>query len=164
ADKACAGDTILRMIVRQLTPAVRPEDVLTALRNLSAIEPASPPVATRLWQGPVSALTATQLAVTENLPGGPDTPEPGASSQELRPTPVTPVRRPTQDMTRRMTNKAVRLVAESAEKAPAGQARANDQLPRGTLGHLADPRAREPHGRDCPNARNGATEQTARRP
>ena len=163
-DEACAGSTILRMIIRHLTPAVRPEDVLTALRNLSAIEPASPPLATRLWQGPVSALTAAQLAVEENLPGGPDSPRPGASPQELRPTPVTPVRRPTQDISPRRTDKAVRLVAESAQQAPASQARANDQLPRGTLGHLADPRAREPHGRDCPNARNGATEQTARRP
>jgi radical SAM-linked protein len=163
-DQACADNTILRMIVRQLTPAVRPEDVLTALRNLSAVEPVSPPLATRQWQGPLSALTATQLAVAENLPGGPDMPEPGASPQELRPTPVTPVRRPTQDIPRRMTNNAVRLVAESADQAPAGQARANDQLPRGALGHLADPRAREPYGRDCPNARNGATEQTARRP
>ncbi len=34
---------ILRMTVRQLTPAVRPDDILAALRQLSALEPASPP-------------------------------------------------------------------------------------------------------------------------
>ena len=164
SNQGAAGGATLRMTVRQVTPAVRPEDVLTALGNLSAVQPTSPPLATRLWQGPVSALTATPIAVQESLPAGPEGPEPGAPLPELRPTPVTPVRRPAEDRPRRMTNKAMRLGAKSAEEAPASQARANDQLPRGTLGQLTDPRAREPNGRDCPNARNGATEQTARTP
>jgi radical SAM-linked protein len=163
SDQGATGAT-LRMTVRQMTPAVRPDDVLTALRNLSALEPTSPPLATRLWQGPLSALTATPIADPESLPAGPGGPEYGARLPELMSAPMTPVRRPAEDRPQRMTNNATRLAAKSAEQAPASQARANDQLPRGTLGQLADPRAREPHGRDCPNARNGATEQTARTP
>jgi hypothetical protein len=53
------------------------------------------------------------------------------------------------------------LDAESAELAPAEQARANDQLPRGASDQLAGCRAREPYGRDCPDARNRATESEA---
>src|SRR5262249_36832056 len=63
---------------------------------------------------------------------------------------------------RRTTDKAMQLEAKSAEQAPASQLRANEQLPRGTLGQLADQRAREPYGRDRPDARNRAGESTAR--
>src|SRR5262249_50267873 len=49
---------ILRMTVRQMTPAVRPDDILAALRQLSAPAPTSPPLVTRMWQGPISTLTA----------------------------------------------------------------------------------------------------------
>ena len=189
-----AGCAILRMVVRQMTPAVRPDDVLAALRQLSAIEPGSPPLATRLWQGPMSALTAAQtgaqtgMSVICEAPGS-DRPGPpmAAASSPARdiaglsiagPPPV--IHQPEQHMPEprparqgpdagaaelrsvRTTDKAVRLEAESADSAPATQARANEQLPRGTLGQLADPRARKPDGRDCPDARNRATEQTAR--
>jgi radical SAM-linked protein len=159
-----ATDATLRMTVRQVTPAVRPDDVLTALRDLHAVEPTSPPLVTRLWQGSVSELTAPPIAVQESLPAGPEGLEPGTRLPEPMSDPVTPVSRPAENRPVRMTNQAMRLAAKSAEEAPVSQARANDQLPRGTLGQLADPRAREPNGRDCPNARNGATEQTARTP
>ena len=155
------GGVVVSMALRQLTPTVRPEDVLSALRDQSGLEPASPPLTTRLWQGPLSALSPAGVEVDENFPGGPARPEPGADLSELRPTPVTPVHRPEEHRPQRTTNQAMRLAAESAEQAPASPTRANDQLPRGTLGQLADPRAREPNGRDCPNARDGATEQTA---
>src|SRR6266704_2218076 len=162
-----AGCAILRMIVRQMTPAVRPEDILAALRDLSALEPESPPLATRLWQGPVSALTAAQTGAQTGMivaleAAGPDGPEPEARLPERRPALLSPVSRPAGHIPGRMTDKAMRLEAESADTAPASQARANEQLPRGTLGQLADPRAREPYGRDCPDARNRATEQRAR--
>ena len=45
------GDTELRMVVRHTVPAVRPDDVLTALREVSDVVPAAPPLMTRLAQG-----------------------------------------------------------------------------------------------------------------
>jgi radical SAM-linked protein len=43
--------TALRMVVRHTVPAVRPDDVLTALREVSGVAPAAPPLMTRLAQG-----------------------------------------------------------------------------------------------------------------
>jgi radical SAM-linked protein len=54
ADVPCA---ILRMVVRHSTPAVRPDDVLTGLRQVSDLAPPSPPLVTRLAQGPLDAET-----------------------------------------------------------------------------------------------------------
>jgi radical SAM-linked protein len=42
---------ILDLVVRQATPAVRPDDVLAALRAVAGLAPAAPPRATRLAQG-----------------------------------------------------------------------------------------------------------------
>lgn len=42
---------ILRMVVRHMTPAVRPDDVLAGLRQVADLAPPSPPVVTRLVQG-----------------------------------------------------------------------------------------------------------------
>jgi len=42
---------ILVVVVRQLTPAVRPDDVLSALRVVAALEPPVPAKATRMAQG-----------------------------------------------------------------------------------------------------------------
>ena len=50
---------ILRMVVLHTAPAVRPEDVVTALRGQDGIEPSSPPMTTRLAQGPRAQLTGT---------------------------------------------------------------------------------------------------------
>jgi hypothetical protein len=47
-DPACA---ILELVVRQVTPAVRPDDVLAALRAVAGLVPAVAPRATRLAQG-----------------------------------------------------------------------------------------------------------------
>ncbi len=199
-----AGCAILRMIVRQLTPAVRPDDILAALRQLSALEPASPPLVTRLWQGPLSALTAAQTGAQPGMtaacdatgPGRPEQPAAGpASSDRIEDVPDLRPHRPDQDLRREAgpegprreagpqgprreagpqdhrhdehqpcstTDKAMQQEAKSAVPAPAIQLRANEQLLRGTLGQLAGPRAREPYGRDCPDARNRATESTIR--
>jgi radical SAM-linked protein len=46
---------ILDMVVRQVTPAVRPDDVVAALRSVAGLAPAAPPVAVRLAQGPLDA-------------------------------------------------------------------------------------------------------------
>ena len=48
---------ILRMVVLHTAPAVRPEDVLTALREGNGIVPSSPPLTTRLAQGSRALLT-----------------------------------------------------------------------------------------------------------
>lgn len=44
---------IVRMVVRHATPAVRPDDVLTGLRQVADLAPPSPPLVTRLAQGPL---------------------------------------------------------------------------------------------------------------
>jgi radical SAM-linked protein len=49
-----AGCTI-RMIVQHQTPAVRPDDILAAFSQVAALAPSSPPVATRLAQGPLGS-------------------------------------------------------------------------------------------------------------
>jgi radical SAM-linked protein len=46
-----AAGTVLRMVVRHTVPAVRPDDVLNALRDVSDVFPAGQPLITRLTQG-----------------------------------------------------------------------------------------------------------------
>lgn len=54
---ACAPDdrsrAILELVVRQATPAVRPDDVLAALTTVAGLALPSPPLAVRLAQGPL---------------------------------------------------------------------------------------------------------------
>jgi radical SAM-linked protein len=161
-----AGCAILRMIVRHMTPAVRPDDILAALRQLSGPVPASPPLVTRLWQGPMSALTAGQTqaqtgTTEEGAAAGPIIHEP-ERMPELTQHDQEPVPRHEVHLPPRTTDKAMQPMAESAQEAPANRLRANEQPPRGTLGQLADPRAREPYGRDRPDARNRANQSTVR--
>jgi len=62
-----AGCAILRMAVRHLTPAVRPDDILAALSkvagSVAALAPSSPPLVTRLAQGPLGMEAGTGGAV-----------------------------------------------------------------------------------------------------
>jgi radical SAM-linked protein len=44
---------IIDLVVRQVTPAVRPDDVVTALQVAAGLAPAAPPRAVRLAQGPL---------------------------------------------------------------------------------------------------------------
>ena len=63
---------ILRMVVRHTTPAVRPDDILTALRAVAGLEPPTPPLVIRLAQGPLrgdSTTVADPLAVAEETVG-----------------------------------------------------------------------------------------------
>ena len=46
---------ILDLVVRQVTPAVRPDDVLAALRTVAGLALDAPPVAVRLAQGPLDS-------------------------------------------------------------------------------------------------------------
>jgi radical SAM-linked protein len=66
------GCAILRVVVRHTTPAVRPDDVLTALRAVTELAPPTPPLVTRLAQGPLQAATAgvaDPLAADKNAAG-----------------------------------------------------------------------------------------------
>jgi radical SAM-linked protein len=55
-DHPCA---ILNLIVRHVMPAVRPDDVLVALRLAADLVPPVPPLVTRLAQGPLDTATGT---------------------------------------------------------------------------------------------------------
>ncbi|MCT2590440.1 TIGR03936 family radical SAM-associated protein [Streptomyces sp. N2-109] len=57
-DAACA---ILRLVVRHLTPAVRPDDVLSGLRATADLAPPVPAGVTRLAQGPLDEESGTVL-------------------------------------------------------------------------------------------------------
>jgi radical SAM-linked protein len=46
---------IIDLVVRQVTPAVRPDDVLSGLRVVAGLEPPVPPRVTRLAQGSLTA-------------------------------------------------------------------------------------------------------------
>lgn len=46
------GSGELVLVLRHTTPAVRPDDILTALREVGGLKPANPPLVTRLAQGP----------------------------------------------------------------------------------------------------------------
>jgi radical SAM-linked protein len=77
------GDTadcaILDVVVRQVTPAVRPDDVLAALRAVADLEPLTAPRASRMAQGrlddtggiadPLGLDRAAALAAREGVPG-----------------------------------------------------------------------------------------------
>lgn len=56
---------ILRLVVRHVTPAVRPDDVLNGLRQIGALAPSETPAVMRLAQGPldeISGLVSDPLA------------------------------------------------------------------------------------------------------
>ncbi len=131
---------ILRMVVRHMTPAVRPEDILAAFRTMSALEPSSPALVTRLAQGPLGIDTAAvglgKAADTAEA-SRPD--ERDAQGQVL----------------------ATCLDAGSASMASTAPVSAYEQLPRGAERPDEVGCAREPDGRDRPNARDRATEQRA---
>lgn len=65
---ACA---ILRLVVRHLTPAVRPDDVLSGLRATADLAPPVPAAVTRLAQGPLDEEAGT---VTDPLAPDRDAP------------------------------------------------------------------------------------------
>jgi radical SAM-linked protein len=54
-DGAAAPHAIIDVVVRQVTPAVRPDDVVAALRTVAGLAPTVPPLAARRAQGPLDA-------------------------------------------------------------------------------------------------------------
>ena len=72
SDSPDGGCAILRVVVRHTTPAVRPDDVLTALQSVAALTPPTSPLVTRLAQGPLHIATATvtdPLATDQDVSG-----------------------------------------------------------------------------------------------
>jgi len=136
-DAACA---ILRMVVRHMTPAVRPDDILTALRQQAGLAPSSPPQVTRLAQGPLPGMEAA--AATAPAPGPPG---PAGSAGPARAAAVDAG--PSGRRAAQRQEKTTRLEPGSAVAGDAAPASAYDQLPRGAGGPETDPRAREPDGR-----------------
>jgi radical SAM-linked protein len=63
ADNKCA---ILNLVVLQVTPAVRPDDLLVALRLVAGLAPVAPPIAVRLSQGPLDALSVVGDPLAED--------------------------------------------------------------------------------------------------
>jgi radical SAM-linked protein len=61
------GCAILRMVVLHTAPAVRPEDIVTALREQDGIVLSSPPMITRLAQGQRAQLTGQALLAGEGV-------------------------------------------------------------------------------------------------
>lgn len=53
------GCAILDVVVRHDTPSVRPDDILTGLRDTCGLSFEQTPVATRLEQGPLDEETGT---------------------------------------------------------------------------------------------------------
>ena len=59
ADGGVLPCAILRVVVRHVTPAVRPDDVLAGLRQVADFAPPAPPAVCRLAQGPLDETTGT---------------------------------------------------------------------------------------------------------
>jgi radical SAM-linked protein len=53
SDTDVPARAIIEVVVRQVTPAARPDDIVTALQSVAGLAPAAPPVAVRLAQGPL---------------------------------------------------------------------------------------------------------------
>jgi radical SAM-linked protein len=148
-----AGDQecgILRMVVRHLTPAVRPEDILVALRRISGLEPLSPPIITRLAQ-----CSLAQCSPSQGPPGTAIGPDP------VRVTATAAVPRPEGQGAGRGQVLGTCPDAETAGLASTAPESAYGQLPRGAAQPDEARCARERDGRDRPHARDRAREQRA---
>ena len=151
ADTQATGNAILRMVVRHVTPAVRPDDILVALRQVADLAPSSPALVTRLAQGPLDPEAASAPAEDTgcDVPGGPWQPS-GAA------------------MRRRAPGRAngqietTRLGAEPAGVAGALPAGACDQLLRGAEEPMRSSAPGSLTG-DYPDARDRAERYRAQR-
>ena len=83
AGAAGTRNATLEMIVRHVIPAVRPDEILTALRRVADLAPLSPPLVTRLAQGALDEVTmaagwpaASGAPARGGRPGG-SPPQPG---------------------------------------------------------------------------------------
>jgi radical SAM-linked protein len=161
ADERDAGYAILRMVVRHLTPAVRPDDILTALRRVAGLVPSSPPLVTRLVQGPLVAVAAAAGPAGQHVPAGPTEASSAVTAPPSRG--VTPLGPQSAGQGAAQTHvKTTRLGARSASLAGPPSASAYDQLPRGAEGSERTHAPGSLTG-DSPDARNRAQRFTAER-
>jgi radical SAM-linked protein len=151
-----SGCAILRMVVRHLTPAVRPDDILVALRHLSALEPSSPAQVTRLAQGPLGGDAAAAGASAPNP--GVTAGMAGQSGPSVPAGPAAAVPRPGRRGSAPRQVMATCLDAGDATSAYTAPESAYEQFPRGAERPDEAGCAREPDGRR-PNARQRAREQ-----
>jgi len=175
-----AGCAILRMVVRHMTPAVRPDDILAALRHLSGLESSSPPRVTRLAQGPHggNAAAAGTSAPDQGVAVGqavrePESPAPAGAVPPVGAGPASTVQaspdragdaaeapEPKRRGAAQGQVLATCLDAGNASSACTAPVSAYEQrLPRGAERPDEVGCAREPDGRDRPNARDRAREQ-----
>jgi hypothetical protein len=156
------------MVVRHMTPAVRPDDILVALRQVSALAPSSPPLVTRLAQGPLepeaaavgASVTVGASAVGASTPGISGLAEPSGPSRPVASAgPAAGAPRQHGRGANQGQEKATRLDAGSAGLTGAAPESAYELLPRGAERPAMVAGAREPDGRDRPHARDRATEQ-----
>jgi radical SAM-linked protein len=150
--EADAGCVILRMVVRHLTPAVRPDDILAALSTMATLAPSSPPVVTRLAQGALgmeAVIGGTRTSAAAD-PGEPVLSQPAgltatgpAGSAAAGPTPPSPgwATAKRQEMETRLADAGTAATDNAA--AATALASAYEQLPRGAGGPAFGPRARE---------------------
>jgi radical SAM-linked protein len=146
ADDGDTGNAKLRMVVRHVIPAVRPDDILAALSRLAPLAPSSPPLVTRLAQGALSAEAVSTGAATSGITLPVWSLDQGAAAQpQVRGTPGGPLlesTRPGGDATQVATDRAG----------------ACDQLLRGAGDSVRTPAPGSLTG-DSPDARERATRQ-----
>ncbi len=150
ANGGVPGNAELRMVVRHVIPAVRPDDILAALSRLAPLAPSSPPLVTRLAQGALSADAAGTGAAAGGLalPVWPQ--DPGAAAQpQVRGTPGGPLLESTRP-------------GGTAGQAVDPRAGVCDQLLRGA-GSPPRPPAPGSLTGDSPDARERATRQRAQK-
>ncbi len=140
-----AGCVTLHMVVRHLTPAVRPDDILAALSHVAgtaaALAPSSPPLVTRLAQGPLANQAAT---------GGVGDGAAAGAGEPAMPQPrglIAPGGAAAEGQIRETRLAQADPAAPSSAAVPAAPATAYEQLPRGADGPADGPRAREYDGR-----------------
>jgi radical SAM-linked protein len=143
------GYAILRMVVRHLTPAVRPDDILAGLCRAFGLELPSPARVTRLAQGPLDGDEGFRGDVPRARP---DAVSQASAAQGAQVGPPAAAQGQI---------KTARQHAGNASEAYAAAAGAYGQPPRGAERPFEAGCAREPDERDRPNARNRATEQRA---
>jgi radical SAM-linked protein len=152
AGEAGAGYAILRMVVRHLTPAVRPDDILAALRRVAGLAPSAPALVTRLAQGPLVAVAAAASPAGQQSPAGPTG---NWAAHTAAPQP--PGRGAAADHV-----KTTRPGAPPAGQADGSRVSAYDQLPRGAADPTGIPVPGSLTG-DSPDARKRAQRFTAQR-
>ncbi|HZC39643.1 MAG TPA: TIGR03936 family radical SAM-associated protein [Streptosporangiaceae bacterium] len=160
-----AGNSVLHMVVRHGVPAVRPDDVLAALRKVAALAPASPPVVTRVTQGPLSEVAAGAAGHAPPHRGGTG----GSSPRAVPPQGGVGGSSPRANTAAQEQEETTRPGADSMQADPGGTSSpdmpaaaarrsAYDQLPRGAEDPGRGPAPGSLTG-DCPHARQRAERQ-----